>query len=205
MPIAHGLRHAGFRYTGQLGCLRVDVPNPPPDPGRGQPPGRCGPFPRAAQVSGERAPEAELGVAGDDQPGPAVRGGRVADLRDGPAEDLLEQAEGVLKPGGFAVARPRPPRPGDWPASSLSPRWEDATPGCARWNREGRTDGAPDPRFPCHALPGLAIGPVQYLAGLTEVHACGGSAGTGRRPVSGACDDGGCTAGEPAHGRSPQP
>jgi hypothetical protein len=41
--------------------------------------------------------EAQLGMAGDDDPGPAVSGGRVADLRGGPAEDLLEQPERMLK------------------------------------------------------------------------------------------------------------
>jgi hypothetical protein len=52
-------------------------------------------------------------VAGDDQPGPPVRGGGVADLRGGPAEDLLEQAEGVPQvkaaqerlPGAVHLAR----------------------------------------------------------------------------------------------------
>ena len=55
---------------------RADVPKPAADPGRGEPPGRGGPFPGQAQVSGQRAGEAELGVGGDDQPGPPVRGVR---------------------------------------------------------------------------------------------------------------------------------
>jgi hypothetical protein len=42
------------------------------------------------------ARRAELGMAGDDDPGPPVRGGRVPEFRGGPAEDLLEQPEGVL-------------------------------------------------------------------------------------------------------------
>lgn len=41
--------------------------------------------------------EAELGVGGDDQPGPQVGGRGVADLGDRPAEGLLEQPEGVFK------------------------------------------------------------------------------------------------------------
>ena len=45
--------------------------------------------PRAAQVRGERTGQAQLGVGGDDQPGPPVGGGRVADLGCGPAQDLL--------------------------------------------------------------------------------------------------------------------
>jgi len=43
------------------------------------------------------AGEAELGVGSDDDPRPAVCGLGVADLRGGPAEDLLEQPEGVFK------------------------------------------------------------------------------------------------------------
>jgi hypothetical protein len=51
---------AGFRCTGQTGDLRADVPRPAADTGRGEPAGRCWPFPGAAQVgapdrsSGER-------------------------------------------------------------------------------------------------------------------------------------------------------
>jgi hypothetical protein len=40
-------------------------------------------------------PEPELGVGGDDEPGPPI-GGRVAQFRPGPAELLLEEAERVL-------------------------------------------------------------------------------------------------------------
>jgi hypothetical protein len=37
-----------------------------------------------------------MGVGRDDKPGPAVRGGRVAQFGAGPAEGLLEHAQGVL-------------------------------------------------------------------------------------------------------------
>src|SRR6266542_2075159 len=53
--------------------------------------------PGQAEVFGQGPGEPELGVAGDGQPGPPVGGGGVADLGGGPAEDLLEQAEGVFK------------------------------------------------------------------------------------------------------------
>ena len=69
---AAGAGLAGFRCAGQAGQGRVDVPEPPADPGRGQPPGRGGPFPGQAQVRRQRPGEAELGVAGDDEPGPPV-------------------------------------------------------------------------------------------------------------------------------------
>ena len=75
----------------------MDVPEPAADPGGSQPARRGGPFPGQAQVCSEGAGEAELGVGGDDQPGPPVRGGRVAEFRGGPPEDLLEQPEGVFK------------------------------------------------------------------------------------------------------------
>jgi hypothetical protein len=105
---ASGAGFAGFRCTGRLGCFRADVPKSPADTGRGQPAWRGGPFPGVAQVRSERAGEAQLGVAGDDQPGPPVRRLRVADFRGGPAEDLPVQAEGVLK---IETAQERLPQP----------------------------------------------------------------------------------------------
>ena len=75
----------------------MDVPESAADPGGGEPPRGGRAFPGQAKVICERPGEAELGVAGDDQPGPPVSSLRVADFRGGPAEDLLEQPEGVLK------------------------------------------------------------------------------------------------------------
>jgi transposase len=105
-PAGSGL--AGFWRTGRTGQSRADVLKSPADPGRGQPARRRGPFPGQAQVAGERAGQPQLGMAGDDQPGPPVRGGRVADLGGGPAQDLLEQAEGVLE---VEAAQERLPAP----------------------------------------------------------------------------------------------
>jgi hypothetical protein len=75
---------------------------------RDEPARRGGSFPGAAQVSGERPGEAELGVAGDDQPGPPVRGLRVTEPRGGPSQNLLEQAESVFK---VEAAQERLPQP----------------------------------------------------------------------------------------------
>src|SRR6266498_356992 len=94
-PAGAGL--AGFWRTGRAGEGRVDVPKSPADPGRGEPSRQGGAFPGQAEVFGQGPGEPELGVAGDGQPGPPVGGGGVADLGGGPAEDLLEQAEGVFK------------------------------------------------------------------------------------------------------------
>jgi len=94
-PSGAGL--AGFRRTGRAGQPRADVPKPAADPGRGQPARRGGPLPGQAQAIGQWPGLAELGVAGEDEPGPPVSSLRVADLGRGPAEDLLEQPEGVLE------------------------------------------------------------------------------------------------------------
>jgi hypothetical protein len=53
--------------------------------------------PRTAQVVGELAGQPELGMGDDDQPGPAVGGVGVAQLRGDPAEGLFEQTEGVFE------------------------------------------------------------------------------------------------------------
>ncbi len=85
----------GFRCTGRRARLRVQVPEPPADPGRGEPVRFRWPFPRPAEICGERTGEAELCVGGQDEPGPAIGRGRVTEPEPGPAEGLLEQAEGV--------------------------------------------------------------------------------------------------------------
>src|SRR5262249_41093647 len=99
---------SGVRRGGRAGDWRADVPKAPADPGGGEPPRRSGPFPGQAQIVSQRAGEAELGVAGDDQPGPPVSRLGGADLGSGPAEDLLEQAECVFK---IKPAEERLPQP----------------------------------------------------------------------------------------------
>ena len=94
---ASGSGSAGFRRTGRQGDLRSEEAKSAADPGGGQPLGWAWPFPAAAQVDGEVAGQAQLGVRGDDQPGPAVGGGGVTQLGANPAEGLLEEPEGVLK------------------------------------------------------------------------------------------------------------
>src|SRR5512147_245053 len=94
---ATGARPGGIRCAGREGDLRSEVAKPSTHPGGGQPSGWAGPFPAAAQVVGEVASQAQLGVAGDDQPGPAVGGVRVTQLGGGPAQVLFEESEGVLE------------------------------------------------------------------------------------------------------------
>src|SRR5271165_6920885 len=86
----------GFRRAGGHGECLADAAKAPADAGGGEAAGLAGLLPGQADVGGEVAGEAELGVAGDDQPGPAVGGGRVAELRPGPAELLLQEPERVL-------------------------------------------------------------------------------------------------------------
>jgi hypothetical protein len=83
------------RGCGSAGLL-TDGAESPADPGRGHRPGRLGPLPGQPQVRGQGGGQPQLGVGGDDDPGPPVRGGRVAQFRGCPAQDLLEEPEGVL-------------------------------------------------------------------------------------------------------------
>src|ERR1019366_7581820 len=93
---ASGAGAGGFRGAGGNGQVLADAAKPPADAGGKQPAGRAGPLPGQADVGGEVAGEPELGVGGDDEPGPPVGGGRVAQFRAGPAELLLEEPERVL-------------------------------------------------------------------------------------------------------------
>lgn len=57
---------------------------PPADPGRGETTELGRPLPGAAEVGGQRSGQAELGVGGDDQPGPPVRRRGRTESRAGP-------------------------------------------------------------------------------------------------------------------------
>lgn len=77
--------------------LRADVPEPSTDSRRGEASGCSGLLPRSAKVRSERPGEAELGVRGAHQQGPAVSRFGCAAPRPGPAEGLLEESEGVFE------------------------------------------------------------------------------------------------------------
>jgi hypothetical protein len=103
----------GFRRTGREWGLRAQAPKPAADPGRGEPLGRGRSFPGPPEIIGEVPGQPKLGMRDDDQPGPAVSGGGTAELRDGPAQGLLEQPECV--PGRIGARTPASsdrPRPG---------------------------------------------------------------------------------------------
>src|SRR5271166_4266024 len=93
---APGSWFAGFRCRCEGGQCAVDVPESLADPGGGQAAGRGGALPGQAEVFGDAAGEPELGQGGQDQPGPPVGGGGVAEPGAGPAEDLLEEPECVF-------------------------------------------------------------------------------------------------------------
>ncbi len=75
----------------------MDGPESAADAGGSQAAARGGLLPGQAEVCGHGAGEPELGVAGEDEPGPPVGGGGVAELGAGPAEDLLKEPERVFK------------------------------------------------------------------------------------------------------------
>ena len=58
--------------------------------------GKAGLLPGKPLIGGQAAGEPELGEGGQDEPGPAVGGGRIAEFRAGPAQGLLEEPERVL-------------------------------------------------------------------------------------------------------------
>src|SRR6516164_3546585 len=72
---ASGAGFAGFGCAGQPGQGVADVPESATDPGGGQAAGRAGLLPGQLQAGGQVAGEPQLGVGGDDQPGPPVGGG----------------------------------------------------------------------------------------------------------------------------------
>src|SRR6266700_1456288 len=124
---AAGTGPGGFRRTGRRAQHAADATIATPDAARGEPIGRQGPLPGAAQVPGQRPGEAELGVGDGDQPGPPVGLLGAAQAGPGQAKGLLEEPEGVLNVesseedppqpidvdrGGVGVAVPQPQRLG---------------------------------------------------------------------------------------------
>ena len=99
----------------------MEVTETAADAGGGEAAGRAGPLPGQPDVGGEVVGEVQLGVAGDDQPGPPVGGGRVAQLGPGPAEHLFQEPERMFDieaaqerlPGAVHLAgAPKPGKPG---------------------------------------------------------------------------------------------
>ncbi len=83
--------------AGRQGGFRAEVAKPSANACRGEPARSGGGFlPRAAEVFGEVAGQPELGVRGDDQPGPAVRGLGGAQAGPGPVQGLFEEPERVF-------------------------------------------------------------------------------------------------------------
>jgi hypothetical protein len=76
---------------------RTQVPKPAPDSGGCELAWRGRFLPWMAQVLGQSASQAQLGVGDEQQPGPAVGGLGGAQFGAGPAEGLFPEAVGVLK------------------------------------------------------------------------------------------------------------
>src|SRR5207247_6516698 len=88
---------AGFWRAGRTGGCVVDAGKPAADPAWGQPARLDRFLPWAAQVVSEVSGQTELGVGGQDQPGPPVGLVRMTQPGSGPAQGLLEESEGVFQ------------------------------------------------------------------------------------------------------------
>jgi|ERR1035437_6040534 hypothetical protein len=97
---------SGFWWTGWGAQCWGKSSKSSSDAGGGESAGFALSFPWEAEVVDEVSGEAEWGVGGDDQPGPAV--GLVGGLqrRCGPAEGALDEAEGVLDVEAAQVGTP---------------------------------------------------------------------------------------------------
>jgi len=139
---------AGFWCTGWQGRLRAQVPEPAPDPGGGEPSRPCGPLPGPAQIVGEGAGEPELGVAGDDEPGPAVGRLGSAELWCGPAQERARQGPLRQTPGDRRAGL-RPSRSSRAPAGSCAAACAPARPSgscCAAPTTCSSSGGTQPPR-----------------------------------------------------------
>jgi hypothetical protein len=98
---------------------------------------------RFFEPGGRPGPGLPGGVAGDDQPGPPVRGGRVADLGGGPAQDVLEAAAAqgrLLAPVNVSGHRAVPDHHSHTGLGSRSPgRWST----CSRIKVPSMTGSGP--------------------------------------------------------------
>src|SRR5450759_5389019 len=97
---------SGFWWTGWGAQCWAESAKPSPDAGGGESAGFVSSFPWEAEVVNEVACEAELGVGGEDEPGPAVGLFAVAQRWGGPAQGVLEEPEGVLDVEAAQVSPP---------------------------------------------------------------------------------------------------
>jgi hypothetical protein len=165
----------------------VDVPESAADPGGGEPPGRGEAFPGQAQVGGQRPGEPELGMAGDDDPGPPVGGGRVADLGGGPAEGLLRGGHTLRGfdrlPAEVQLTNPRHPLAG-WRVPVVSAHRRNG----GVWLVVMLPDGFPAPvrvgdtdlGGPCPAAAGTSVLSVAGIRRLRELAAAAAAKGRDR-------------------------
>jgi hypothetical protein len=98
---------AGFRRIGCRAEPCQKLRKPAADPTRSQPAGRAGPLPRQPSVTGHPAGQAQLGVGGQHQPGPAVGLLGMPGPRGGPAQGLLTEPDGVLQVEAAHVGAPQ--------------------------------------------------------------------------------------------------
>jgi hypothetical protein len=94
-----------FGGAGRAGGHRADAAKSPADSGGGDPSGRGGSFPGAAQVCAARSGEPELGMCGDDEPGPPIGGGRGADPGGGTGNTSLQRRRGMSRASAASHTR----------------------------------------------------------------------------------------------------
>jgi hypothetical protein len=85
-----------FWWTGWGAQCWLKSAKSPSDAGGGEPAGFALSFPGQAQVVDEAAGQAQLGVGGDDEPGPPVGLFGGAQRWRGPTQGVLDEPEGVL-------------------------------------------------------------------------------------------------------------
>jgi hypothetical protein len=103
---ASGGSPAGFRRIRWSAHRRQECCETPQHAGRGQTPGPLRTLPRQPSVGDPDARQPELGVGGQDQPGPPVGLFGVSEPRSGPAQGLLQEADSVFEVEPAAVRLP---------------------------------------------------------------------------------------------------
>jgi len=93
---ASGAGSAGFWWTGWGAQCGGGAPKPSSDAGGGEPAGFEPAFPGQSLVFDQAAGQAQLGVGGEDDPGPEVGLFGGAQTWCGPAQGVLEEPEGVF-------------------------------------------------------------------------------------------------------------
>ena len=134
---ASGARRDGFRWVGGSPDVCTQKTKPPPNARRGQHGRIARPFPGQSAVVDEAAGQPQLGVGGNDEPGPTVGLCGGADAACSPAQRSLDEAKRMLDVKNVAsrrasTGRGRAHRPqtttATAPSANVPLPWEGARP-----------------------------------------------------------------------------